>query len=383
MEQSRDAICVLDGEMRFVRASRASEALWGYRLEELTGKSYLDMLLLEDRPIAVAELERLRSAEPAPPSLVTRAVRKDGSVIHVTWSLAWSEADRHWYGIARDDTEHARLDQALEQRAAELRTYAARLATAKSAAEAADRVKSAFLATMSHELRTPLNSIIGFTGVLLQGLAGPLNGEQRTQLSIVRDNARHLLALINDVLDISKIEAGELRLVAEPFDLAAIVHQVSSSLGPLAERKRLALIVRVAEGVGTIVGDACRVKQLLLNLMNNAIKFTERGSVTLEVIPVATPGRGATGAQDGAVRLRVTDTGIGIRPDDLAKIFHPFYQVDAPPGRNHEGTGLGLAICRQLVDLMGGTIEVESRVGEGSTFTVTVPTHAPSARAPA
>lgn len=223
-------------------------------------------------------------------------------------------------------------------------------------------MKSAFLATMSHELRTPLNSIIGFTGIILQGLAGPLNAEQRKQLEIVRDSARHLLALINDVLDISKIEAGQLEVHSEPFDLRASIGKITGIVKPMAEHKHLALRVELAPEIGTLESDPRRVEQVLLNLINNAIKFTERGSVTLT----------AEIAQD-TVRLSVADTGIGIKPEDFGTLFKPFRQIDTGLSRQHEGTGLGLAICRRLAELLGGEIHAASEWGKGSVFTLILP----------
>ncbi|MDI9633427.1 MAG: ATP-binding protein [Methanolinea sp.] len=237
------------------------------------------------------------------------------------------------------------------------------LERAKEAAESADRLKSVFLATMSHELRTPLNSIIGFSGVLLQGLAGPLNEEQRKQLEIISQSAEHLLALINDVLDISKIEAGQLTLAREPFAMEDAIGKVVKSMRPQAEAKGLSLEAEVAPDVGEVVGDRRRVEQVLLNLLSNAVKFTESGHVRVRC------------TREGPfVHVAVSDTGIGIRPEDLEEIFKPFSQVDTGLTRQYGGTGLGLSISKRLVEMMGGTIRVESEPGKGSTFSFTIPT---------
>lgn len=258
------------------------------------------------------------------------------------------------------------LELKVAERTAELQTALVR-------AEAADRLKSAFLATMSHELRTPLNSIIGFTGLVLQGLAGPLNAEQTKQLGMVRGSARHLLELINDVLDISKIEAGQLEVRADPFDLGESIERVTASVRPLAEKKALQLSVVAPLGLGIVVGDRRRVEQVLLNLLHNAIKFTERGRVTLTVTTLDTYRPAPGTAPRPAVQLRVSDTGIGLRPEDLTSLFQPFRQIDSGLARQHEGTGLGLAICRRLATLMGGEITASSEWSKGSEFTVVLP----------
>ena len=247
----------------------------------------------------------------------------------------------------------------LEQRVAK-RT--AELAVAKERAEESDRLKSAFLATMSHELRTPLNSIIGFTGIILQGLAGPLNVEQARQLGMVQSSARHLLALINDVLDISKIEAGQLEVHPERFDLPASLEKAAALVKPLVDKKGLALRVVLSPNVGPVVSDRLRVEQVLLNLLNNAVKFTERGEVRLTA---------ETGPD--TLRISVADTGIGIKSEDMEKLFQPFRQIDSGLTRQYEGTGLGLTICRRLANRLGGEISARSKWGEGSVFTFMLP----------
>jgi signal transduction histidine kinase len=268
--------------------------------------------------------------------------------------------------VGTDITERKRADEAIRELNATLEgrvaERTAELEIARDRAESADRLKSAFLATMSHELRTPLNSIIGFTGVLLQKLAGPLNDEQVKQLTMVQVSAHYLLALINDVLDISKIEAGQIEIVKQPFDMRLVIEEALRTTSPLAAKKGLSLVAAIASDVGSMVSDRRRVEQILLNLVNNAIKFTERGEVRVECR-----------IQDGWLETRVRDTGIGIKPEDMDKLFQPFRQIDTGPARRREGTGLGLSICQKLVQLLGGKTGVESEWGVGSTFTFTLP----------
>ncbi|NKE68832.1 hypothetical protein RAMLITH_23695 [Ramlibacter sp. RBP-2] len=249
-----------------------------------------------------------------------------------------------------------------QRSAQELRLKNDELEVATARAQAADRVKSAFLATMSHELRTPLNSIIGFTAILLQDLAGPLNAEQRKQLEMVRNSSRHLLGLINDVLDISRIEAGELKVQREPVDLSEAIDAAVAVVRPLAERKQLGLVVSVAPQVHAVLGDRRRVQQILLNLLGNAVKFTAAGEIRI-----------SADLQHGRACVRVADTGVGIAADDLAQLFTPFRQVDTGLAREQEGSGLGLAICRRLAELMDGSMAASSEPGRGSVFTLTLP----------
>lgn len=236
-------------------------------------------------------------------------------------------------------------------------------------AQEADRLKSAFLASMSHELRTPLNSIIGFTGILLQGLVGPLNDEQKMQLGMVRNSSNHLLELINDILDISKIEAGQLVVSQDAFSLRESVEKAIHTITPLAEMKGLKLVSVIPPEIGMIVSDQRRVEQILLNLLNNAVKFTHEGEVRQECM-----------LKKNRIVISVTDTGIGIKENDQARLFNPFQQIDSGLSRKYEGTGLGLSICKRLVEKLGGKIWLKSQWEKGSTFYFDLPLKIPGAQ---
>jgi signal transduction histidine kinase len=256
----------------------------------------------------------------------------------------------------------AALERAKEGLEATVAERTANLVAAKERAERADRVKSDFLANMSHELRTPLNSIIGFTGIVAQELAGPLNEEQKKQLGMAQGSARHLLSLVTDVLDISKIEAGQLKVEPSAFDAVAAMAKAVDSVRPTAERKGLALALTVPDGALAVFADERRFAQVLLNLLSNAIKFTERGVVEARLERTA-----------DSARILVSDTGIGMRAEDLPRLFKPFSQLDSGTARHFEGTGLGLAISSRLAAMMGGSIEAESEVGKGTRMRFTVP----------
>lgn len=356
-----------DAAGRFLRWNRNFEEVSGYSAAEIGAMHPLDFFRgadrarVEDRIDAVftdgeasVEADFVHRGGPVTPYLFTgRRVEYQDRTCLVGVGIDISERVRATNALHE---LNAGLEQVVAERTGELRT-------ALVQAEAADRIKSAFLATMSHELRTPLNSIIGFTGIVLQEMAGPLTDEQRTQLGMVRNSAHHLLALINDVLDISKIEAGQLEVSCEEFDLGVSVERVTATVAPMADAKGLRLESRVPEGMGTMTSDRRRVEQILLNLLSNAVKFTEEGSVSVVV-----------GARAGdSVEMRVRDSGIGIPADQLGTLFQPFRQLDTGLTRQHDGTGLGLAICRRLAELMGGEVTAASEPGVGSEFTVVLP----------
>ncbi|MCF6290934.1 MAG: ATP-binding protein [Desulfobacterales bacterium] len=236
------------------------------------------------------------------------------------------------------------------------------LARVNSELKEMDRLKSEFLATMSHELRTPLNSIIGFTGIILKGLAGEINQEQKKQLALVYGSANHLLNLINDILDLSRIESGKMEVLVTGFKIKEIVSEVTQTLSPMASQKGLQLVTEITDKIPEISSDRKKIFQILLNLANNAVKFTNNGEIRIDCTMA---GHNLT--------VSVSDTGIGIEKEKMGCLFEAFRQVDGSAQRRYEGAGLGLHLCRKLVTLLGGTIWAASEYGKGSCFTFTLP----------
>jgi signal transduction histidine kinase/CheY-like chemotaxis protein len=279
--------------------------------------------------------------------------------------------------VARKNAEDAReslrqVNEGLEQKVAE-RT--AELERAVTAAREANQAKSAFLAKMSHELRTPMNAIIGYSEMLLEDATA--DGEQSTadDLQKILSAARHLLGLINDVLDLSKIEAGKMQLYLETFDLQTLVQEVTSTIAPLVEKRRNSLVVNCTPVIGSMHGDATKIRQTLLNLLSNSSKFTENGRVELKI------EREISDNQVWVV-MQVIDTGIGMTAEQMARLFKPFTQADESTASKFGGTGLGLAISKQFAQMMGGDITVTSTPGAGSNFTMRVPARVKPARSP-
>jgi signal transduction histidine kinase/CheY-like chemotaxis protein len=256
----------------------------------------------------------------------------------------------------------ATLESRVRERTSELEAARHELEDKSRRAEEADRLKSAFIANMSHEIRTPLNSVLALSVLLRDGTAGPLTADQRDYLEVIERNGHNLLRLLNDILDLSRIEAGHLEMDTQDVDVAPHVCDIGSTLAPLATAKGLDLTLKIPEQLPLVRADVDRVRQILTNLVGNAIKFTDAGTVQVGV-----------DVRPAAIALQVTDTGIGIPEAQLDKIFHEFVQVDQTLARRQGGTGLGLAIARRLARLMGGEVSVTSIAGKGSRFTLTLP----------
>lgn len=369
-----------------VRWSDEMFAIFGLPPQEF-GLPYEEVLAY----IAPEDRERLKEAveqslyQGKPFNLDYRVVRQDGSDchIHAQGEATLDETGKpiRFVGTLQDVTERKRaeeeilrLNQELEQRViertaqlatanAELKEAMTRLDLLNQELRRASEMKSQFLANMSHELRTPLNSILGFTQLLKEDLADKLDEEGRQSLGIIENSGKHLLALINDVLDLSKVEAGRVELELEAVDVGAAVASVCETVKAMAMHKRISLENRVEVGLPAVTADLVRLKQIIFNLVSNAVKFTPQGG---QVWIEATPAR-------EVIEISVCDTGVGIPKAELDRIWEAFHQVDASRTREEGGTGLGLALSKRLVEMQGGTIWVESEVGKGSRFSFTLP----------
>ncbi len=347
-----------DGTFKF--ASPGVRRILGFEVEEFLAMPYLDQVHPDDRDATMAEV--VRQVERGEPVLrfENRYRHKDGSWRVLAWS-SMAHSDGLMYAIARDVTEAHRTREAMQALTRE--------------AERANLAKSQFLANMSHELRTPLNSIIGFSEMLEDRVFGELNEKQARYVRNVLSSGRHLLELINDILDLSKIESGRLELHPEEMEVAPVLEGVLAIVRPLATKKSLHLAGKFQEGLPVIRADRSKFKQIFYNLLSNAVKFTPDGGRITVTAEFLAKGSQATSAESDVLQIRVADTGIGIRPEDQERVWKEFEQVDSSFARGQQGTGLGLALTRRLVEQHGGHITLHSSgvSGEGCVFTVDFP----------
>jgi PAS domain S-box-containing protein len=358
LEAAPDAMLITDAAGRIVLVNAHAERLFGYARQELVGQAIEILVPARFRERHVSHRAKYGDAprvREMGAGLELYGVKKDGSEFPVEISLSPLRTDEGMLvtSAIRDVTrqkEEARRIGELAARAME-----------------ASRLKSEFLANMSHELRTPLNAVIGFTELLHDGKAGPVSAEQKEFLADILSSSRHLLQLINDVLDLSKVEAGKLEFRPEAVDMSRLVAEVRDILRSIAAAKRIRVRVEIDPALGEVVIDPGKLKQVLYNYLSNALKFTpDGGQVWLRVVP--------EGTED--FRLEVEDTGIGIGPPDLERLFVEFQQLDATSTKKYAGTGLGLALTKRLVEAQGGRIGARSVPGEGSVFLAVLPRRA-------
>lgn len=376
LEAAPDAILEVDAHGRIVLLNDAAEKLFGYSREELMGLN-VDALV----PSAMrGPHHQHRGSYTAHPQtrpmgtgLELHAQRKDGSLIPVEISLSPNRVDDELRVIAvvRDISPRKEIEgrlKAIQERYnSELAAKNQQLEARNRDVEKANRLKSEFLASMSHELRTPLHTIIGFSELLNEELEGPLTPKQKRFIGHILQDSRHLLELINEILDLSKIESGRLELQVGSFEFPGCLEEVLGGIQPQAAAKQIRLENRNAFRE-VLSADRLRVKEILYNLLSNAVKFTpEGGLVWVE-----------SAVQDLFLRVTVGDTGIGIVPEEQELVFEKFYQVGSTTQGTREGTGLGLPITRKLVELHGGRMSLRSKPGEGTQFTFTLPLSGPA-----
>jgi PAS domain S-box-containing protein len=347
-EQSNDAIIIHDTNGNIIDVNQMACDLFGYSQDELKQKSIIDLIAPEEIEKITAEFINIFTTGSSRQE--TKMIRPDGTVIYVDVNATLLKNQGNLVqAVGRDITDRIKAKNAMQN--------------AKIEAETANRTKSEFLANMSHELRTPLNSIIGFSDIMLDGIVGELELKQEHYLQNISDSGKHLLDLINSILDISKIEAGKMDLYYEEINAERTAYEIISMMQTLTTKKNIVVDVHVPDGLPMINADRSKIKQVLYNLLGNAIKFTDnKGNITIHAA-----------VENRKMQISVIDTGIGISHDDQKKLFKPFSQIDSSTSRKYAGTGLGLALVKDIVELHGGRIWVESEVGEGSNFTFEIP----------
>ncbi len=392
LENTADIIMTTNTETKIVEFNRGASRKLGYTREEIAGKN-ADILWVD--PPERHEVLKILERDGYVANYETKLKTKQGGTIDVSLTLSvLTDGDGKvlgTVGISKDITDKKRLEKAIEERNIELQELNENLEDkvfartqdierANRELERSNMLKGRFISTISHELRTPLNSILGFSELLLQEVSGPLTERQKRHLNNIYSSGTHLLQLINNVLDIAKIESGKIDLHYESFLLSHILAEVQDVIRSLTDKKGQTLAIRT-DDIPFIVADRVKFKQILYNLLSNAVKFTpEGGTITLEAkattaadLPLQVRDLAVFSGKNAFLKLSVRDSGIGIKGEDLDRIFSEFEQVDSSLSRRYEGTGLGLALTKRLIELHGGEIFVESEEGMGSTFTVVMP----------
>src|SRR5947209_5732226 len=371
LEAAPDAILEVNPEGKIMLLNEAAEQMFGYSRGELLGanvESLVPAAMRGGHSQHRGSYAGHPKTRPMGTGLELQGQRKDGSLFPVEISLSpnWIGDSLHVIASVRDITERKLVEDRIralrEQYTAELAQKNEQLEARNLEVEQANRLKNEFLASMSHELRTPLHTIIGFSELLTEELEGKLNEKQHRFINHILQDARHLLELINEILNISKIESGRLELKRELFDFSQCVEEVLGGIRHLAENKNLVL-QNQSSFQGSLYADRVRVKEILYNLLSNAVKFTPKGGTV----------RVEAASENDFLRVSICDTGIGIAENELSSIFEKFYQVGSSTGVGREGTGLGLPISKHLVELQIGTICVESKPGQGSRVKLTFP----------
>jgi len=297
-----------------------------------------------------------------------KSLRKESDEINILYSgIDDMLKEIHVREIQRDKAEdklrkhRENLEETVKERTKDLEAKTGELEQANIKLLEVDQLKSMFIASMSHELRTPLNSIIGFTGIILMGMTGELKEEQKKQLTMVKNSANHLLDLVNDIIDMSKIEAGKAEIKIDELDIARVLKEITDSFQVTVKEKDIKMPIRMPKRL-KVISDKRRIQQIVMNLMSNAIKFTDEGEIEIRVKE-----------ENGMVKVSVKDTGPGIKQEDMDRLFKTFSRIHAEGEEYKEGTGLGLHLSRKIADLLGGEISAESEFGKGSTFTFSLP----------